>query len=66
MAKKAARQAQRSAYGPTPSESAIESAGHEMKENPPSILAKTRAKFGAKRAEKQRVAILLNKARRGT
>lgn len=44
--------------------SIIESVGHEMKVNPPKILAHTRAKFGAKRAEEQRVAILLNKARR--
>ncbi len=42
----------------------IEGAGHEMKENPPKILAHTRAKFGAKRAGKQRIAILLSKARR--
>lgn len=42
----------------------IESAGHEMKMNPPKILAHTREKFGSKRAEAQRVAILLNKARR--
>ncbi len=38
--------------------------GTELKENPPSVLAKTRRKFGAKRAEKQRVKILLEKARR--
>ena len=66
MARKAKTQSARSKYGPMPSETAIESAGHEMKENPPSVLAKTREKFGSKRAEKQRVAILLNKARRGT
>jgi len=42
----------------------MEGIGHEMKMNPPKILAKTRAKFGAKRAEAQRKAILLNKARR--
>lgn len=38
--------------------------GHELKENPPAILAHTRKKFGAKRAEAQRQAILLEKARR--
>ena len=38
--------------------------GDEMKNNPPGILAKTRAKKGKDAAEKQRVAILLNKARR--
>ena len=42
----------------------LEGAGHEMKVNPPKILAHTREKFGAKRAEEQRVAILLSKARR--
>lgn len=42
----------------------LEGAGHEMKMNPPKILAHTTAKFGAKRAEAQRKAILLNKARR--
>ena len=42
----------------------IEKAGHEMKINPPKILAKTRARFGKKRAEAQRRAILLSKARK--
>lgn len=41
----------------------LESVGHELKHNPPRQLAKTRKKFGAKRANKQRVAILLSKAR---
>jgi hypothetical protein len=44
--------------------SKLEKIGHELKVNPPRILAKTRAKKGAKRANKQRVAILLSKARR--
>ena len=35
----------------------------ELKDNPPAILAKTRAKKGAKRAGKQRIAIALSKAR---
>lgn len=47
-----------------PSESKIEAAGHEMKENPPKILAKTAVKKGKKAAEKQRVAIMMSKARR--
>ena len=42
----------------------IHAMGREMKANPPGILAKTKAKKGAKAAEKQRVAILLNKARK--
>lgn len=42
----------------------LESVGHELKANPPKILSHTRKKFGAKDAEKQRVAILLNKARK--
>jgi hypothetical protein len=42
----------------------IQSVGHELKVNPPAILAKTRRKKGAKAAEQQRRAILLSKARR--
>ncbi|HZM78491.1 MAG TPA: hypothetical protein VFC19_22420 [Candidatus Limnocylindrales bacterium] len=38
--------------------------GHELKQNPPRVLGKTARKFGRARAEKQRVAILLSKARR--
>lgn len=44
--------------------SILQSVGHELKENPPRQLAKTRKKFGAARAEKQRVAILLSKSRK--
>lgn len=39
----------------------IEAIAHEMKENPPKILAETRKKKGRKAAEKQRRAILLSK-----
>lgn len=42
----------------------LESVGTELKNRPPRILEKTRRKKGAKAAERQRVAILLNKARR--
>ena len=42
----------------------VEDMGHELKMNPPKILARTRAMSGPKQAEKQRVAILLSKARR--
>lgn len=38
--------------------------GTEIRDNPPKILAKTRRKSGKKQAERQRVAILLSKARR--
>ena len=65
MARRGAKGSKRSDYGPMPSEASLESAGSEMKANPPSVLATTRRKFGAKRAESQRVAILMNKARRG-
>jgi hypothetical protein len=41
----------------------LESVGHELKTNPPRQLAKTAKKSGKKRANKQRVAILLSKAR---
>lgn len=51
--------------GSLPPESDIARAGHEVRVNPPRILAKTRKKFGAKRAEAQRKAIVLSKARRG-
>ena len=37
--------------------------GQELKDNPPGILEKTRRKNGAKAAKRQRVAILLSKAR---
>ena len=42
----------------------LESVGHELKVNPPKQLAKTRRKFGAADAKRQRVAILLSKARK--
>ena len=65
MARRGAKGSARSEYGPMPSEAKLEAAGSEMKENPPSVLATTRRKFGAKRAEKQRVAIMFSKGRRG-
>lgn len=42
----------------------IAAIGRELKDNPPSIVASTRRKFGPARANKQRVAILLSKARK--
>lgn len=60
--------AQRSGQG-TPhnigikSQAKIEAAGHEIKEDPPKILAHTKKKFGKKRVAKQKVAIMLSKAR---
>jgi hypothetical protein len=41
----------------------LSNVGSELKKNPPSVLAKTRRKKGPRAAEKQRVAILLSKAR---
>jgi hypothetical protein len=41
----------------------LQNVGSELKENPPRVLAKTRKKKGKKAANKQRVAILLSKAR---
>lgn len=41
----------------------VKAAFHEIKKNPPAILAKTARKSGAAQAEKQRVAIGLSKAR---
>lgn len=46
------------------SRSKLRTIGHEMKMNPPRQLAKTRSKFGPIKAEKQRRAILLSKARK--
>ena len=45
-------------------ESILSRIGKEIKENPPKVLEKTRRKKGKKAAEKQRVAILLSKARK--
>lgn len=42
----------------------LKSVGRELKKNPPKILAHTARKFGAADAKKQRVAILLSKARK--
>ena len=44
-------------------DSTLDAIGKEMKANPPAILNQTRRKFGVERAEKQRKAILLSKAR---
>ena len=52
-------------FGKRPPPRAIEEAGVEMKKNPPRQLKKTAKKFGKKRARKQAVAIMLNKARKG-
>lgn len=41
----------------------LHAVGTEMKHDPPAILAKTRREKGKKAANRQRVAILLNKAR---
>lgn len=41
----------------------IKAIGHELKVKPPRVLAKTARKKGAKAADRQRVAILLSKAR---
>lgn len=48
-----------------PSKGRIEAAGREIKEDPPAILAKTARKKGKAAAHKQKVAIMLSKARRG-
>jgi hypothetical protein len=43
----------------------LKKAFHEIKENEPSIVGKTRRKSGAKAARKQEIAIAFSKARRG-
>lgn len=52
------------ANGQTKSQGILESVGHEIKTNPPKILAKTAMKYGPERARKQRIAILLSKSRK--
>lgn len=47
-----------------PSKSKIEASGQEIKDNPPAILAKTARKSGKAKAAKQKVAIMLSKARK--
>lgn len=42
----------------------LQDVGSELKRNPPKVLTRTKRKKGKARAEKQRVAILLNKARK--
>jgi len=64
MARRGPKGSSRSDYGPMPSEAKLQAAGSEMKQNPPSILASTRRKFGAERALAQERAILFSKARR--
>lgn len=44
--------------------SILESVGHELKVNPPKVLASTERKFGIARAKRQKKAILLSKARK--
>lgn len=44
-------------------DSTMEAIGHELKTRPPAILNATKRKFGVQRAQKQRTAILLSKAR---
>lgn len=51
--------------GPTKKKNAkiLKAVGHELKTNPPKVLKKTAKKSGKKRAAKQKIAILLSKAR---
>jgi len=48
---------------PTRSRRILRSVGKELRDRPPRQLARTRAKFGAKRAAAQKTAILLSKSR---
>jgi hypothetical protein len=50
--------------GGYPAKAKIQAAGHEMKVNPPAILAHTAKKFGRKAERKQRIAVMLAKARK--
>lgn len=46
-----------------PEKAAVMAAAHEMKHDEPAIVAKTRKKKGKKAARKQKIAIMLSKAR---
>ena len=48
----------------TATERKLQAAGHEVKHDEPAIVGRTRRKFGAARAKKQKTAIILDKARR--
>jgi len=48
---------------PSTADAKTAAAFSEMKQNPPRVLARTARKYGPARAEQQRVAIGLNKAR---
>lgn len=48
----------------TKSKAILSRVGKELKSNPPRVLAKTAKKKGKAQADKQRVAILLSKARK--
>lgn len=48
----------------TKSEKKVAAAFHEVSTNEPGIVAHTRAKYGSRRAAKQKVAIALSKARK--
>jgi hypothetical protein len=41
----------------------LQSVGHELKHDEPSIVGHTRRKFGPERAKRQKTAILLSKSR---
>src|SRR5262249_27900951 len=62
--KKGQLRTERSQGAQVSSRAILESVGHELKTNPPKQLARTRRKFGASDAAKQRTAILLSKARK--
>lgn len=52
-------------FGKKPAKDKVKAAADEMEANPPAILAKTAKKSGAKQAAKQKIAIMLSKARKG-
>lgn len=52
-------------YPRMPVKKDISRAEKELKKNPPEILEHTAKKFGRKKARKQKIAIMLNKARKG-
>lgn len=52
-------------FGKAAPKEGVKRAFDEMKKNPPRILAKTKKKFGAEKAGKQKVAIAMSKARKG-
>lgn len=63
MSRKSFKRSKKAADRQSKKDSILKEVGHELKVNEPKIVGHTRRKFGAKKAEAQKKAILLSKAR---